>query len=55
MSEMRFIYTLQPGEEYRFLNGHIFVTYPDRPPKIVHANGTTEVVRPIETWAESGT
>lgn len=46
MSEMKHIYTLQPGEEYKFWNGRIIVVHPDRPPKIVHSDGTTEIIAP---------
>lgn len=45
--QMKVIYTLQPGEEYRFWNGRIIVAHPDRPPKIVHSDGTTEMITPL--------
>lgn len=41
------IYRLQPGESYKFWNGRIIVAHPDRPPKIVHADGTTEIITAI--------
>jgi hypothetical protein len=44
---MKHIYTLQPGEQFKFWNGRIIVAHPDRPPKIVHSDGTTEIVTPL--------
>jgi hypothetical protein len=46
---MKLIYTLQPGEVYKFWNGRIVVAHPDRPPKIVHADGTSEVIAPVQS------
>jgi hypothetical protein len=43
---MKHLYTLQPGEDYRFWNGLLIVAHPDRPPKIVHSDGTTEIISP---------
>ncbi len=40
---MELIYTLQPGEQYRFYDGGLVVTHPERPPKIVSAMGVFEV------------
>jgi hypothetical protein len=40
-SEMKLLYTLQPGEDYRYYAGRIIVVHPDRPPKIINSDGTT--------------
>jgi hypothetical protein len=41
------IYTLQPGEDWRLLpDGGIVVVHPDRPPFILHPDGTKEVIDP---------
>jgi hypothetical protein len=45
---MKVIYTLQPGESYKFWNGMIVVAHPEHPPKIVHADGTTEIITAVE-------
>lgn len=46
MNGIRHIYTLQDGEDFRFFsNGPIVVVHPDRPPKIINADGTVDVLR----------
>jgi hypothetical protein len=45
---MKVIYALQSGESYKFWNGMIVVAHPERQPKIVHADGTTEIITAME-------
>lgn len=47
MRGMKVLYTLEPGESYKFWDGRIIVVHPDRPPKIVHADGTTEIITAV--------
>jgi hypothetical protein len=39
---VKLIYTLQPGEDYRFFHGRIVVVHPERPPKIITSDGAIE-------------
>jgi hypothetical protein len=42
----KFVYELQPGEDWIVSCGSIVVTHPDRPAKVVNLDGTVEEIKP---------
>lgn len=46
---MRGLYTLQDGEDWRLMPGiGIAIVHPDRPPKIVHDDGSVTELNPTK-------
>lgn len=43
----KFIYELKEGEDWRNFRGMLIITHPDRPPKIVHKDGTEEAIKDL--------
>jgi hypothetical protein len=39
----RVLYELQPGEDGRVVSGVLVIVHPDRPPKIVDADGVVDL------------
>ncbi len=42
----KFVYELQPGEDWRLWNGVVLIAGGDKPPRLIHEDGSIEEIKP---------